>query len=155
MSMDPVKRLISIAGLCLFFILMFSIFYGFFTDVVVDQQFPKIEPNHQILLVTPIETASIASTQSTGTLFFMKYQKGNVLYLENISMRVGMEITAYMSKDYTYRNGPLVGSLLGSRGNVTLYVPSDIDFTKYNYVVFWSSKNNQVFAYANLTNISY
>lgn len=151
--MDPLKRLISIAGVILLFGILYGVFSAFFTDVAVNQQFPVLQPNHVVLFSTQVETSSISQAPVTGELYYISYQKGRVLYLENLSMRTNMEVVAYFSKINTYRDGPLVGSLLASHGNVTLYVPSDIVATDFPYVVFWSGQTQQVVAYANMTQL--
>lgn len=149
--MDPIKQLLSIFGIAVLLATMYGIFSAFFMSPISNEQLNTGSSNSIVSFSAPLQAVPNAPQDISGVMSYLKYQKGNVVYIENLSLKTQSEVLAYFSRSSSQRDGPYIGALLSPSGNITLYVPSEIVTKDYDYLVLWSSKGQKPLAFVNVT----
>jgi peptide methionine sulfoxide reductase msrA/msrB len=112
-----------------------------------------VTENNQTQMQTK-QTFSVVGTvghSATGTVQILKTEAGTVLRYEDFKTINGPDLFVYLSTDLKATEFINLGELKATEGSINYDVPSEVDLTKYKYVLVWCKKFGVLFNYADIT----
>jgi len=146
--MSPLRQFMSGLGLLMIFMIAYATFSSFFTQAVVNDKLDLSAPGQIVKWAAPIYSDP---QKIVGTIYYIKYPRSSVFYIENINLQANSQLGIYLSNNAAVRGDPLVGPLVSGRGNLTVYISPDIPVDDYEHILFWSDQTQRVVAFANIS----
>ena len=106
--------------------------------------------NASVISQGPFPITGTPGHTAHGNVEIIKSPEETLLHYINYEGTNGPDLYVYLAKDLEANDYINLGAQRGNKGNIIYNIPSDVDLSKYKYVITWCKAFGVLFDYAEI-----